>query len=137
MSAMENKPVSVLVVDDDAEMTDLLVTVLTDAGYRATSASGPEEALAVIRDNPPRLVVSDLSMPTASGLELLEEVRATLPDLHFIILTAFGDWASFCRAQDLRVDSYLTKPVAMQQLLAEVAAILAADNPGPPHRPKP
>ncbi|MDH5527989.1 MAG: response regulator [Nitrospirota bacterium] len=123
--------VSVLVVDDDSEMTDLLTTVLGDAGYQVTAASGPEEAMDLIRAHPPELVVTDLSMPTASGLDLVQAARDDMPALHFIVLTAFGDWPSFCRAQDLKVDRYLSKPVAMDRLLDEVAAVLATPVPSP------
>lgn len=130
--------VSVLVVDDDPEMTDLLQAVLGDAGYRVTTASGVAAALEVIRAHKPELVVTDLSMPEASGLDLVQAVRGNVPELHFIILTAFGDWPSFCRAQDLKVDRYLTKPVPMDRLLDEVAAVLATPAPSPslPNPPK-
>lgn len=130
--------VSVLVVDDDPEMTDLLTAVLGDAGYRVTAASGAEGALEAIRAHAPQLVVTDLSMPEASGLDLVQAARGDMPALHFIILTAFGDWPSFCRAQDLKVDRYLTKPVPMDRLLDEVAAVLSEPAPSPslPNPPK-
>lgn len=115
---------SVLVVDDDPEMTDMLVTVLADAGYGVAAASSGPAALSAVRAHPPDLVVTDLSMPEMDGLDLVESVRADRPGTHFILLTAFGDWPSYCRAQDLEVEGYLSKPVSMELLLADVARIL-------------
>ena len=116
---------AVLVVDDDREMTDLLVSVLSDAGYQVSAADNGVTALAAIDNRCPDLVLTDLSMPEMGGLELVREVQSHHPDTHFIILTAFGDWPSFCRAQDLKVDAYLTKPVALDELLDGVQTALS------------
>lgn len=125
---VEAKPKAgrILVVDDDPEMTDMLVTVLSDAGYGTAAAPGAAEALQAVRRDPPDLVITDLSMPDMDGLDLVEALRGLSPRPAFIILTAFGDWPSFCRAQDLGVDKYLTKPVALAELLEDVRALLAA-----------
>jgi len=113
----------VLVVDDDPEMTDMLVTVLADAGYSAEGAASAAEALEAIRRAAPDAVVTDLSMPGMDGLQLVEAARALRRGLPFIILTAFGDWPSFSRAQDLGVERYLTKPVALAELLDGVRTL--------------
>jgi len=136
---VEAKPKAgrILVVDDDPEMTDMLVTVLSDAGYGAQSAPGGAEALEAVRRDPPDVVITDLSMPDVDGLDLIEALKGLKPRPAFIILTAFGDWPSFCRAQDLGVDKYLTKPVALAELLEDVHALLAAaredSGPGRPN----
>jgi two-component system KDP operon response regulator KdpE len=140
---VEAKPKTgrILVVDDDPEMTDMLVTVLSDAGYGTAAAPGGAEALESVRRDPPDVVITDLSMPEMDGLELVEALRGLDPRPAFIVLTAFGDWPSFCRAQDLGVDKYLTKPVALAELLEDVRALLdAARGPsgagGPESEPK-
>jgi DNA-binding response OmpR family regulator len=127
---VEAKPKTgrILVVDDDPEMTDMLVTVLSDAGYRTRAAGGGAEALEAVRRDPPDVVITDLSMPDVGGLELVEALGGVTPRPAFIVLTAFGDWPSFCKAQDLGVDKYLSKPVSLAELLEDVQALLA-----PPH----
>jgi len=65
-------------------------------------------------------------MPDMSGLELVEAARRVRTRLPFIVLTAFGDWPSFCRAEDLKVEKYLTKPVALEELLADVRELVQA-----------
>lgn len=117
---------SVLVVDDDPEMTDMLSSVLADAGYRVCAANSGPGALTTIDAERPDLLITDLSMPEMGGLDLVRQARTRHPGMHFIILTAFGDWPSFCQAQDLKVDGYLTKPVALDELLGEVEAALHA-----------
>jgi DNA-binding response OmpR family regulator len=114
----------VLVVDDDPEMTDMLVTVLADAGYSTCAASGGAEALEALRREAPDVVITDLSMPDMNGLDLVQAARKVRARVPFIVLTAFGDWPSFCRAADLKVEKYLTKPVALEELLADVRELV-------------
>ncbi len=116
---------TVLVVDDDREMTDLLVSALSDAGYAASAADNGATALTVIKHTPPDLVLTDLSMPEMGGLDLVRAARDHHPDTRFIVLTAFGDWPSFCSAQDLKVDAYLTKPISLDALLKQVETALS------------
>jgi len=139
---VEAKPKTgrILVVDDDPEMTDMLVTVLSDAGYKTRAAGGGAEALEAVRRDPPDVVITDLSMPDVGGLDLVEALGGFSPRPAFIVLTAFGDWPSFCKAQDLGVDKYLTKPVSLAELLEDVQALLAPphEDSGPGHpEPKP
>lgn len=117
-------PANILVVDDDPEMTDMLETVLTDAGYEVACAASGAEALSAIERRSPDLVLTDLSMPEMNGLDLVQTARALRPDVPVIVLTAFGDWPSFCRAQDLKVDRYLSKPVPMEELLQDISELL-------------
>lgn len=131
MAEAKPKGSRILVVDDDPEMTEMLVTVLADAGYAADAVAGPAQALEAVRRHPPDVVVTDLCMPDMNGLDLVEAARRLHPGLRFIVLTAFGDWPSFCRAQDLGVEGYLTKPVALDALLDGVRKLLEpADAPG-------
>jgi len=124
----------ILVVDDDREMTDMLDAVLSDAGYRVTSADQGEDALRQVRREPPDLMITDLSMPGMGGLELIEAVHRLYPHLPSIILTAFGDWPSFCRAQDLCVKRYLSKPIAMDDLLRGIGDLLNPQNQSKPSK---
>ena len=115
----------VLIVEDDAEMRDLLRKVLAKEGYRITVAADGQEAKALCGHGHFDLVVTDMLMPHDGGLELLEAVRDRRPDLPVIIVTAFGDWQSYSRALDLGAAAFISKPLKMAELIAAVHGLLA------------
>jgi CheY-like chemotaxis protein len=112
---------TVLVVDDDSEITAGLQKVLEDYGFIAIAAANGRDALAYLRrEEPPCLVLLDLYMPVMSGAEfraeqLKDERLAAIP---VAILT--GDSWVELRARELNVDRYLKKPVQIDQLLGLV-----------------
>src|SRR5260221_5908107 len=83
-------PASILVVDDDREMANLLRDVLREAGYNASSANSGADALARVREECPDLLISDVRMSGMSGHQLQNELRELVPDLPVVIITAFG-----------------------------------------------
>jgi DNA-binding response OmpR family regulator len=117
----------ILVADDDPDILDLVVYVLTQAGFDTVGVTDGVAALAAIEDDPPRLAILDIMMPGMSGDEVLRRVRAseTIGDLGVILLTA--------RARDSDVDSgfasgasdYVIKPFSPRELLQRVNAVLA------------
>lgn len=114
-----------LIVEDDAEMRDLLRKVLEKEGYRVTVAADGHEAKALFERGEYDLVVTDMLMPHDGGLELLETVRRTRPELPVIIVTAFGDWQSYSRAIELGAAAFISKPLKLAELLSAVHAALA------------
>jgi CheY-like chemotaxis protein len=78
----------ILVVDDDAALRELVSDVLEDAGYVVEVAADGEEALRVIADLPPRLLILDIQMPRVDGPALARELRSRLRDLPVIVMTA-------------------------------------------------
>ena len=114
----------ILIVEDDDPFASALRDALAGRGYRTTRAiSGAQALAAVTQPPPPDLVLLDLGLPDADGLEVCARIRrvAAVP---MIIVTARGDVPS--RVQGLRggADDYIIKPVALDELLARIEAVL-------------
>ncbi len=122
----------ILVVEDDAAIRRGIVDALEFEGYRThqagTGKAGREAAVRLDCD----LLLLDLVLPEADGLDILAEVRQTRPTLPVIILTARGDEADRVKGLRLGADDYVVKPFSVQELLARVAAVLrrSAERPG-------
>ena len=108
---------SVLVVDDDAAMREMLVSLLEDEGLRAEEADGADKALDRLRDAEFDAVLSDIRMPGRSGIEMLGEVRALRPDLPVILMTAFGSIDTAIEAMRAGAFDYVTKPFKRNEVL--------------------
>ncbi len=117
-------PPTVLVVEDDAEMRDLLGEVLLEASCRVLGAGDGEEALETFLRTEIDVIVTDQMMPGMRGGELLEEVRRRRPDVPVIIITAFGSIESAVEAMKRGAYHYLTKPFRMEEFVATVSAAL-------------
>lgn len=123
---MADRPRWVLVVEDDEEMRELLKKVLAKEGYRVGLAANGAEALARLAAEPYDLVVTNMLMPEAGGLQLIADIRARSPELPVILITAFGDWSSYAQALDLGVSAYISKPLRMAEFLGAVTRALAS-----------
>ena len=113
----------ILVVDDEPQITRVLRTTLTTHGYEIRVANDAEAALDVISDWPPELIITDLSMPNISGVELTRRVRGK-SEVPIIVLSVRGEERSKIEALDAGADDYVTKPFSMNELLARVRANL-------------
>ncbi|MGB9180598.1 MAG: response regulator transcription factor [Pyrinomonadaceae bacterium] len=117
----ENK--RILVVDDEAQITRVLRRSLTTHRYDVRVAADGEAALELFHDWPPDLVITDLSMPGMSGLELCRRLRAN-SSIPIIVLSVKGEERVKVEALDAGADDYVTKPFGMDELLARVRAAL-------------
>ena len=106
----------ILVVDDDAAVREALQLHLRRAGYEVTAVDTAERALRALGDLDPALLITDVRMPGMSGLELLETLRETVPDLNVIVITAFEDMATAVGAIRAGAYDYLVKPLDLDQL---------------------
>jgi two-component system KDP operon response regulator KdpE len=113
----------ILVVDDEPQITRVLRTTLSSHGYSVRTASDGDEALEVMRDWQPDLIITDLAMPNMTGLELCRRVRAKLP-VPIVVLSVRGEEKIKIEALDAGADDYVTKPFAPNELLARVRAML-------------
>ena len=102
--------ISILVVDDEEILRDLLVKILTREGYRVDTAFDGEKALVLLRENRYDLIISDIKMPKLNGFELLKIIKQKYPDLGVIMMTAYGDSFTVKDALLLGADEYITKP---------------------------
>lgn len=110
---------SVLVVDDDRQITRVLKTALQSSGYAVTTAENGARALDEFTLNRPDLIITDLAMPVMDGLELTKHIRRAA-GTPIIILSVRNTDAMKVEALDEGADDYLTKPFSMQELLARV-----------------
>jgi two-component system KDP operon response regulator KdpE len=113
----------ILVVDDETQITRVLRTTLSAQGYDIRTASDAENAFEVIKDWPPDLIITDLSMPGMSGIELSKKVREH-SDVPIIVLSVLGEDRLKVEALDSGADDYVTKPFSRTELLARVRANL-------------
>ncbi len=106
----------ILIVDDERSMRDVLSIMLKRAGYDVTVATDGEEAIAQIEKELFDLVITDLKMPKAGGLDVLKAVKECSPDSVVLIITAFASTESAVEAMKLGAYDYLTKPFQVDEV---------------------
>lgn len=124
---------NILVVDDEPQITRVLMTTLTSHGYAIRLAADGDEALQVMKDWSPDLLITDLSMPNMDGLQLCRSVR-TRSTVPIIVLSVRGEEQTKVEALDAGADDYVTKPFGIIELMARIRAALRRTSPveGPP-----
>jgi two-component system KDP operon response regulator KdpE len=120
---MTDDPKKILVVDDEAQITRVLLRGLESAGYQVRIASDGRAGLETFRSWLPDLVITDLSMPGYTGLELCERIRQ-LSEVPVLVLSVKEDEQTKVKAFDLGADDYVSKPFGMAELTARVRALL-------------
>jgi two-component system KDP operon response regulator KdpE len=121
----------ILVVDDEPQITRVLRAGLTGRGYDVRTAAGAEAALETFADWPADLVVTDLSMPFMSGIELCRRLRAK-SEVPIIVLSVRGEERTKVEALDAGADDYVTKPFGLDELVARIRAALRRAHAAPP-----
>ncbi len=116
---------TILLVDDDRAMTRMLAEVLEAEGYGVLTANSGNEALALIRQTPPELVISDLRMSGMHGHQLQSEMKRLCPDLPVVIITAFGSIETAVESMKRGAFDFITKPFSNDELLIVVGRALA------------
>ncbi len=114
----------ILVVDDDRNLRKIITTNLELAGYDVTSAASGVEAMQVLEDLQPDLVLLDVMMPAMDGYETTRRIRKHPTNSHvpIILLTAKGEVEDKVAGFDAGADDYITKPFGPQEMLARVRA---------------
>ncbi len=114
---------TIVVVDDEANIADLVDMYLRRDGFRVVTASNGEDGLRVIQEQRPRLVVLDVGLPDIDGLEVCRRLRATSA-IPVIFLTARDTEVDRVLGLELGADDYVTKPFSPAELVARVKAVL-------------
>jgi two-component system KDP operon response regulator KdpE len=114
---------NILVVDDEPQITRVLKTTLSSRGYAIRTACDGDEAVQVMKDWAPDMVITDLRMPNMNGLELCRYVRKNSA-IPIIVLSVKGEEKIKIEALDAGADDYITKPFSVDELLARVRAAL-------------
>lgn len=124
------KPI-VLIAEDEAPLMTLLRYNVEKEGYRAVEARDGDEALMLVDEDVPDLVILDWMLPKVSGIEVCRRLRsrAETRNVPIIMLTARGEEADRIRGLDTGADDYITKPFSMTELLARMRAVLRRIRP--------
>lgn len=115
---------TLLVIEDDAAIRHGVVMAVRSGGYGVVECGDGTKARSLITQATCDLVLLDLVLPGASGLELLTQIRRERPTLPVIILTALGDERDRVKGLELGADDYVVKPFSVKELLARVEAVL-------------
>lgn len=116
----------ILVVDDEPDILELVRYTLTQNGYDVTCVLSGEEAIITLHSSRPDLVILDLMLPGADGLEVCKSMKnsSQTADIPIIMLTARAEDADVVTGLELGADDYLTKPFSPRVLLARIKAVL-------------
>ncbi|MBI1779499.1 MAG: response regulator transcription factor [Proteobacteria bacterium] len=117
------KPARILIVDDEAAIRRFLRTGLASQGYDIVLAETGTEAVSLVQQEKPDLVILDLGLPDQDGLEVLQQVRRTSL-VPVIVLSVREDERVKVNALDLGADDYVTKPFGMEELVARIRTAL-------------
>ena len=118
---------TVLVVEDEPKILEVVHDYLVDAGFSVTTAADGPTALALARAVAPDLVVLDLGLPGLDGIDVARELHRRSP-VPIIMLTARGDEVDRVLGLELGADDYLVKPFSPRELVARVRAVLRRSN---------
>jgi CheY-like chemotaxis protein len=133
MGAMQ-RPGSVLVVDDQIDIVELIVDFLRDEGYSVYGVTNGAAALTTIEAQPPVLILLDMFMPYMTGIELWEQLhRQDLADITVVLMTASPSAAESLLAQG--ASDYLAKPFDLDELLDCVARYVCREDTSPMQPP--
>ena len=120
-SSQDGQPV--LVVDDDPQMLRQVRNILSEAGYRPIVTAEPQEALRLAAQDHPRLILLDMMLPGADGIELMRDLSA-ISRAPVVFLSAYGGDQVIARAFEMGADDYIVKPFSPTELVARVGVAL-------------
>ena len=112
--------IRLLVVDDEQSIRKLCMTIGNTLGYACSEAESAEAALAKLDADVPDLILTDLKLPTISGVELLKQAKMILPRAEIAIMTGHGSIESAVDAMKLGAYDYIQKPFRVHQLITIV-----------------
>jgi len=115
----------ILVVDDEAQIRELLALYLTKQGYKVSTASTSSETLAFVHQNPVDLVVLDIGLAEEDGLNLLARIKAGHPEVRVVMLTGMGFVEDLLHeAHEKGADGYVSKVLPLDELLLTIRRVL-------------
>lgn len=115
----------ILIIDDEATIRDLLSQFLTACAYRVTAVSSAAEALKAVQQDPPHLIISDLQLEDADGLEMIGQLKEALPQVPVILLTGVLFEPDVVRdVLSKKVACYLEKTSPLTKILETVRELL-------------
>jgi DNA-binding NtrC family response regulator len=115
---------TLLIVDDEPDLVEVLQTVLGGVATEIRTASNGREALQIVREGGIDAIISDVNMPLMNGLQFLAEVRHLSMETPFVIISAFGDKANLLEALRLDATDFIDKPFSRDQVRKVVSQAL-------------
>ena len=114
---------SILIVDDEFHIRESISLIL-ERYYSVSLASNGEEALRIMKNTAPSLVLLDLNMPGMHGVQVLDEIRRINLDQKVMVITGYRDWEWMIKCADLGIHGYIEKPFYPEKLIDKIAKIL-------------
>ena len=133
-TASSQKPVSVLIIDDEPQIQRLLTIALETEGYAVSSAGTGQAGMAMAAQQSRDLIILDLGLPDTNGLQVLKQLREWT-QAPVVVLTVLDGTAEKIEALDSGADDYVTKPFHTEELLARMRAALRRSDKGPAAEP--
>lgn len=132
---VNDRPVRILVVEDEESYRDALAAGLGREGYEIQMACDGMEGLQLFTESAPDLVLLDVMLPEISGIEVCQRMQALLPSIPIIMLTALNTEVDVVLGLEVGAVDYLTKPYRLRELIARIQAVLRRVHPPalPPH----
>ena len=120
----------ILIVEDEKPLVDMLQYNLETEGYRILSANDGEQALLIVKEESPSLLILDWMLPGISGLEICRRLKRTKDtrNIPILMLTARGEETDMVRALNIGADDYIVKPFSLTLLIARIRAIFRRTN---------
>ena len=113
---MTHEPHSLLLVDDEDGIRNVLGITLGHAGYGVRQAGDGERALEIFREHRPDIVISDIKMPGMDGIDLLREIKSLAPETEVIMITGHGDMELAVKSLQHEASDFITKPIDSREL---------------------
>ncbi len=116
---------SILVVDDELLIRDLLYDFFTGQGWQITVAENSEKAMQILNDKPVDVLLADIKMPNMDGLQLASQVKEERPGMPVVLMTGYPSVESAVSALRTKVDDYVVKPFNINQLFKLIESVTA------------
>ena len=129
--SMQTSKASVLIVEDEPDISEVIRYNLSRAGYRVRNTLDGEEGLIMIKEEKPDVLILDWMLPSVSGLEICRALRRQKDtrDIGIIMLTARGEELDRVQGLESGADDYISKPFSPAELVARVASVLRRSKP--------
>ena len=119
---------TILIVDDEKSICQSLGSILKDEGYEVLTAASGEEALKIIKEEPPNLVILDIWLPGIDGIETLKMVKSQYPQIRVIMISGHGTIETAVKATKLGAFDFFEKPLSMEKVILIVNHVFELIN---------
>ena len=124
----DNKPASILIIDDEKDILDTLMHTLSGLGYKLKGLSNPKTALKNIKKDHFDLVITDIMMPNITGLDIIRKIKESKRDTQVIVVTGFASLETAIKSIQYGVYDYIQKPFNIDEIKITVKNALDTQN---------